>query len=120
MKRLVARILVAAVLVAGAYAPAMAGAVGGPRHGHYRLSANSTHTFTIVFRGGEWAWAAVSGDDDTDLDVYVFDRFGNRVAFDADYTDDCYVSWYVPWPGVYTIKVVNRGGVYNDYQMSTN
>jgi hypothetical protein len=38
MKRLVARILVAVVLVAGAFAPAMAGAVGSPPSGRPFLS----------------------------------------------------------------------------------
>lgn len=120
MKRLVARILVAAVLVAGACAPSMAGAFGGPQYGRYRLGAKSTHTFTVAFRGGEWARVAISGDGDTDLDLYVFDEYGNRVAVDADYSDDCYVSWFMPRPGVFTIKVVNRGGVYNDYRLASN
>lgn len=120
MKRLVARILVAAVVVVGAFAPAMAGAVGGPRYGQYRLGANSTHTFKVAFRGGEQARVILSGDGDTDLDVYVYDWYGNRVAVDADYTDDCYVSWYVPRAGVYTIRVVNRGDVYNDYELAMN
>jgi hypothetical protein len=120
MKRLVARILMAAVLVAGAFAPALAGAVGGPRYGRYRVSADSTQTFTVGFRGGEWARLAVSGDGDTDLDVYVYDWYGNRVALDADYTDDCYAIWYVPRAGMYTIQVVNRGNVYNDYQLVMN
>lgn len=120
MKRLVARILVVAVLVVGAYAPAMAGAVGGPRYGRYRLGANSTHTFTVAFRGGEQARVILSGDGDTDLDVYVYDWYGNRVAVDADYTDDCYLSWYVPRAGIYTIRVINRGNVYNDYELAMN
>jgi hypothetical protein len=120
MKKQVGRILVVTVLVAGAFASVMAGPISGPRYGRYRVSAYSTHTFTMAFRGGEWAEVALSGDGDTDLDVYVFDWYGNRVAVDADNTDDCYVNWYVPRPGVYTIKVVNRGNVYNDYRLVMN
>lgn len=109
---------VAVVLMFGACA--LAGAVGGPERGASRVDAYSTNTHTVVFRGGECARVIVSGDGDTDLDLYVYDECGNRVAFDDDCTDYCVASWVPRWTGRFTIRVVNRGSVYNRYTITTN
>ena len=56
----------------------------------------------------------VSGDGDTDLDVYVYDEDGNLVASD----DECCeggIAWTPCRIGKFTIKVINRGSVYNCY-----
>src|SRR5215467_189079 len=84
----------------------------------YRLPANSVHTFTRYFRRGETISVSVDGDTTTDLDVYVYDPFGRRVATDDDYTDQCYVDFNAYVTGAYTIRVVNRGQVYNDYNIT--
>lgn len=96
------------------------GAVGGARSGSYRLPANSNHVFNLSFRAGQTAEVAIIGDGDTDLDLYVYDQNGNLIGSDADYTDNCYVSWTPRWTGNFKIKVINRGRVYNDYVLLTN
>lgn len=88
---------------------------------HYdRVLAYDTDVYTIRFRGGEQACVVVSGDGDTDLDLYIYDQNGNLVDSDADYTDDCVCVWTPRWTGPFTIKIVNRGGVYNRYAMAVN
>ena len=62
----------------------------------------------------------MSGDGDTDLDLYVYDSNGNLIVKDNDYTDDCYVRWYRKWTGRFIVKIVNRGPVYNRYVIVTN
>ena len=62
----------------------------------------------------------VIGDGDTDLDLYVYDENGNLIDKDVDYSDDCVVSFVPKWTGVFTIKIMNRGNVYNNYIMRTN
>ncbi len=84
------------------------------------MRAGSSDSFSITFVSGRLAEILVSGDGDTDLDLYVYDSNGNLIASDSDYTDDCYVSWIPAWTGKYTVKVVNRGGVYNRYVIATN
>ena len=96
------------------------GAVGGPkRHVDY-VNGRSYDTYSCSFVEGRLAEVGLSGDGDTDLDLYVYDSNGNLIASDTDYSDDCYVRWVPKWTGRYTIKIVNRGPVYNKYIILTN
>jgi hypothetical protein len=96
------------------------GAVNGPRKGCYAVSAGCYNDFDVSFVKGYLAEVLVSGDGDTDLDLYIYDSNGNLITCDTDYTDDCYVRWVPAWTGRFTIRVVNRGGVYNNYVVVTN
>lgn len=96
------------------------GNVNGPSRTYEVVKANYTDTYHISFVARNLAEIFVSGDGDTDLDLYVYDSNGNLIASDTDYTDDCYVSWVPAWTGRFTVKIVNRGLVYNRYVMLTN
>ncbi|MDR3095147.1 MAG: hypothetical protein LBU62_10995 [Bacteroidales bacterium] len=96
------------------------GRVGGPGYKASRLYANRYELFQAKFWQDDLAEILVTGDGDTDLDLYVYDENDNLITRDEDYTDDCYVRWYPKWTGVYTLKIVNRGKVYNDYELFTN
>lgn len=96
------------------------GAVGGPKYAHSSVSAHSYTYYDAKFWANEIAEVVVSGDGDTDLDLYVYDENGNLIVSDTDYTDDCYVRFYPRWTGLFRIKIVNRGGVYNNYTIATN
>lgn len=88
---------------------------------HYdRVKAYSTDTYNIRFFGNEPAYVIVSGDGDTDLDLYVYDQNGHLVASDTDYSDDCVASWTPRWTGNFKIMIKNRGKVYNNYVMTVN
>lgn len=96
------------------------GRVGGTSRTVSWVGGNSTDTYVIRFIANEYAEIYVSGDGDTDLDLYVYDSNGNIIVGDDDYTDECYVRWVPSWTGAYTVKIVNRGPVYNDYVLLTN
>jgi len=96
------------------------GGTAGPQRAVHKVEANSADRFTLRFIGNERAVVVVSGDGDTDLDLYVYDGNGNLIAKDEDYSDDCVASWIPSWTGNFTIRVVNRGGVYNRYVIATN
>jgi len=96
------------------------GAVGGPKYTLERVLPGSTDVYRVSFRAGETARVMVSGDGDTDLDLYVYDENGNLIESDEDYSDDCVVSWVPRWTGLFVIKIHNRGGVYNQYEIATN
>lgn len=85
------------------------------------VNAFSTDRFEpIWFRAGEFARVTVSGDGDTDLDLYVYDAAGNLVARDDDRTDQCIATWVPRRSGWFYIQVVNLGSVYNAYTLRTN
>lgn len=96
------------------------GSVNGPSRHYDSVNGNSTDTYQISFVANELAEILVSGDGDTDLDLYVYDSNGNLIASDRDYSDDCYVRWVPRWTGRYIVKIVNRGPVYNRYALLTN
>ena len=116
------KIALIALVAIGTLIPALsfAGAKNGAGCQNDTVNANSYDSYVITFRGGEQAVVAVSGDGDTDLDLYVYDEYGNLIASDTDYTDDCVVSWFPRWTGKFLIRVRNRGNVYNRYTIATN
>lgn len=96
------------------------GAVNGLSKTYETVRAGDTDIYRISFVAGYLAEILVSGDGDTDLDLYVYDSNGNLIESDTDYTDDCYVRWVPRWTGSFIVKIVNRGRVYNRYVMLTN
>jgi hypothetical protein len=100
--------------------PGLAGAIPGRQRAASSVNAGGADVYTIVFRGGEAARVIVSGDGDTDLDLYIYDQFGNLITKDDDSSDDCVVGWTPRWTGKFTVKIVNQGRVHNHYVMVTN
>ena len=99
---------------------AQRGNINGPSRDYAAVNGNSYIDYTASFVANELAEVLVSGDGDTDLDLYVYDSNGNPIASDTDYSDDCYVRWIPAWTGRYTIRIVNRGPVYNRFVILTN
>ena len=87
------------------------------QYGHDAVEAYSTDVYTVKCYGGEVTRVVVDGDGDTDLDLYVYDENGNLIASDTDYTDYCVAAWRPNWTGYFTIRIVNRGSVYNRYSI---
>jgi len=96
------------------------GRYDGPLRTSDRVRAGYTDTWNIKFRGGEQAYVLVSGDGDTDLDLYVYDENGNLIDSDTDRSDDCVASFTPRWTGYFKIKIKNLGHVYNNYILVTN
>ena len=96
------------------------GAVGGPKATKEIVLGKDVDSYKIKFWAKELAEVCVSGDGDTDLDLYVYDENGNLIESDTDYTDECVVRWVPAWTGTFIIKIVNRGALYNNYVIWTN
>lgn len=96
------------------------GRVNGPSRTYEIVNGNGVDTYNISFMANYLAEIAVSGDGDTDLDLYVYDSNGHLIASDESYSDDCYVRWVPAWTGRFIVKIVNRGPLYNRYVLLTN
>jgi hypothetical protein len=84
------------------------------------VKARTTDVIKVSFRGGETAVVGVSGDGDTDLDLYIYDENGNVVASSTAAGDDEIVRWRPRWTGEFAIKVMNRGTTANRYTLMIN
>jgi hypothetical protein len=84
----------------------------------YTVSANASRTHTYSMSRGERVRIVLDGDGDTDLDLYVYDSAGILVDCATGYSDyeELYITSYANT--TMTVKVVNRGGVYNQYDLS--
>jgi hypothetical protein len=80
----------------------------------------ASDVYRLVFPAGEVAAVTVTGDGDSDLDLYVRDEFGNLVAFDDGSTDLCIVRFCPRWTGWFTLSVVNRGLYPNLYTLTAS
>lgn len=96
------------------------GRIGGASLHSDRVAAHSTDTWTIRFESGVQAEVGLKGDGTTDVDIHVYDSSGNLVAYDDDNGDVCLAKWVPTYSGEYSVHVINRDGVYNDYTLVTN
>jgi len=99
-------------------APLAASPVGGSRYDVHRVAAYGTDVFHVGYYGGESASVIIDGDGDTDLDLFVYDEFGNLIGADTDGTDFCVVRFTPGWTGSFRIEVQNLGSVYNQYEIA--
>lgn len=112
--------LTAALLLVAAVPSAFAGAVS-PVNLLTSVNAYGRDRFEpTLFRGGEIARVVVRGDGDTDLDLYIYDSYGNLVAKDDDGLDYCVATFRPSRTAYYTVVVRNLGSVYNRYTLTTN
>jgi hypothetical protein len=100
----------------GVLAALAAQASAGTRVG--RVYGGSTESWQTCVQAGNTTTVTVIGDGDTDLDLYVYDDNGYLIDSDTDPTDYCVAIWTPRRDGCFTIKVVNRGRVYNLYSVT--
>jgi hypothetical protein len=96
------------------------GAVGGPKSAVDIIGVGNTHTYPLNLRGGERTDIALFGDASSDLDIYVFDSYGNLIVGDEGNTDIARL-WVVPTvTGAFTVVVKNCGPRANRYELYSN
>ena len=96
------------------------GVVGGGKFGNPRVEAHSSDTYDYVFYGNQDAVATISGDGDTDLDLYVYDENWNEVCHSTSNGDDEVCTWNPRWTGTFKIVVKNLGNIFNRYHITLN
>ena len=80
------------------------------------VSANATDTYQVRLRAGQTFSFHLIGDGDTDLDIRVYDWNNNLVYSGTDHTVNGHCTITPSWSGQYTIKIMNRGNVFNSYR----
>ncbi|MCH8543379.1 MAG: hypothetical protein LAT61_07410 [Alcanivorax sp.] len=97
------------------------GLVGGARMIQDIVPAHSEVVYTdVYFEGGKPAEVALVGDGDTDLDLVIYDEYGNVICASVSWNDREHCAWQPRWTGPFTIEVSNLGGVWNAYVLATN
>jgi hypothetical protein len=91
--------------------------VGGAKESYTSVEANATDVYQLECYGEEATAIRIDGDNDTDLDLYVYDCNGNLIVSGESYSDYEEVVVTPFYRQTLTIKVVNRGNVYNRYAM---
>lgn len=97
------------------------GASSGPILHRDEVDPYTSDYYTVMFDGGQPAAVGIDGDDDTELDLYIYDENGNLISSnEAGTTDHRICRWTPSWTGKFKIRIYNRGGVYNNYLLSSN
>ena len=96
------------------------GAIGEEKYSLDMIKSYSTDTYKVKFIANKKAVVQVTGVGLSDLDLYIYDKNGNLVTSDVSDSDNCECSWTPKWTGEFTIRIKNRGGMYNLYYMQTN
>ena len=95
------------------------GAENGPGRRTTVVSRGTSDVYRVTFKANERAGVVVSGDGDSDLDLFVYDENGGEICRDDDRTDDIVCVWTPKWTGTFTIKVKNLG-MPNQYTLVHN
>jgi hypothetical protein len=85
-----------------------------------RVDARASRYFTQDVTPGTLLVISLVGDGDTDLDLFVRNRFGQTICSrtgDSD-RETCRIN--VNGDGPFRIEVRNLGGVYNDFMLRTS
>ena len=122
IKSNIAALLMIVVSALGFAAPSFAAEAGGDgastSSGLYRVYSQQTNIHRTYFHSGDTVDISLSGDGSTDLDLYVYDEYGRLCARHAGPYDDEEISLDVYQSGYFTVRVVNVGWDYNDYNLS--
>ena len=107
-------VALAAMLALGAMSTASAGRTDD------RVNARASRYFTQETTPGTQLVISLVGDGDTDLDLFVRNRFGNTICSRTGETDreTCRIS--VNGDGPFRIEVRNLGHVYNEFTLRTS
>lgn len=80
-----------------------------------RVSAHDYDTWSLSLKSHNEYTIYVFGDDDTDIDTWLYDENDNLIDKDVDETSCCILTVTPKWSGDFELKIKNYGDVYNAY-----
>lgn len=108
----------AVILVTGLSTLTLAKANNQTEAGYFKVNGYSAVIHKQYLAEGDYVDIELEGDGDTDLDVYIYDAYGNLIAYSENDGDFEFLDLEIYRSETFTIKVVNRGSVYNNYSLS--
>ena len=120
MKKLATMFVLAIACALNAIAPTHADVIGGSRYGDYTIPPHTTRSFQVAFYHSEHVRVTVEGYGYSDVDLDIYDEWGNLINSGHDITDSCLAQWYVSSAAVYTFRVANHGITSITIAISTN
>lgn len=87
----------------------------------HRVAADSEISFVETFYGGELAMVEIYGDGRSDIDLWIYDEFGNLITRSTSYGAVEYVEFVPAWTGEFEIRIENLGKPRgSDFEIWTN
>ena len=92
----------------------------GVFHDSKVLLPGQSYYYILPFYGNSHAEVLVRGDGNSDIDCYIYDRYGNLIDNDVDSTATCDLNWYPDYNAPYKIVIKNYGDYTTSYFVQTN
>ena len=83
----------------------------------YRVDAYQTRVHQYYLKAGKNVDVELFGDGYANLDLYVYDGYGNLIIKKESGSDVEIAKLIINRSEYFTVKVVNRGNTYNDYDL---
>ncbi len=84
----------------------------------FTVSAYTSRSHTYSMSKGDSVEIVLDGDGDTDLDLYVYDSAGRLIDSSAGSSDYEVLEITAYANTTMTVKVINRGSLYNQYDLT--
>lgn len=96
-------------LIDDAEAEGSRGSVYGAGYYDGYIQGGTNVYYDEAFYGGEQAVITLEGHDPSDIDLWVYDEYGNQVCSSTSYSSYESCSFVPRWTGNFTIRVENEG-----------
>lgn len=96
-------------LIEDAEAEGSRGSVYGSGYYDGYIGGGQNLYYDEAFYGGEQAVITLQGHNPSDIDLWVYDEYGNLVCSSTGYSSYESCSWTPRWTGDFTVRVENEG-----------
>lgn len=108
-------------LIADVEAEGSRGSIYGSGYYDGYIGGGQNLYYDEAFYGGEQAVITLQGHHPSDIDLWVYDEFGNLVCSSTGYSSYESCSWTPRWTGDFTVRVENEGHARGtDFTLWTN
>jgi hypothetical protein len=96
-------------LIDDAAAEGSRGSVYGSGYYDGYINGGNNLYYDEAFYGGEQAVVTLEGHNPSDIDLWIYDEYGNLICSSTGYSSYESCTWTPSWTGDFTIRVENEG-----------